>query len=276
MLSFLPLSFLALSFLLERSTGLVISRRTISRVKPLNENFGLDIAESPEENTLREIYGEVNYKNFVGKYEPNGLLLGGYDIIQRVRELKILSLTAESGLLEALEEKGITLSQLEKVLPLADDLGLLPLLVKNKGLVLSAAPLLIEFAPSVIPLAVSLLKTSPSTFLVPGVALLGAGVFESTDNLFLGVPLVLLGLPLAVLGSVLGASISLPDPSTYSSASDVSSISFSKPSVSFSSPVEKKSLSLPNLSAAPRVKASASAASSGPKKPRKLIKINKY
>lgn len=248
--------------ILQASTGLVITRKAVNRMPALHENFGLDIAESPEENTLREIYGEVNYKNFVGKYEPNGLLLGGYDIIQRIREQKLLTLTVESGLLEALEQKGVTLSQVEKALPLVDSLGLLPLLVKNKGLVLSIAPLVIENAPIALPLVVSLLKTSPTTFLAPGVALLGAGLFESTDNLLLGLPLVLLGLPLSVLGSVLGTSISLPDATSYTvSSSPVSSSS--------------ESISAPKVSARPSAGKKISAAEDfKPKAPRKLVKIN--
>lgn len=249
---------------LYTTNGLVISRKIVNRMLPLQENFGLDIAESPEENTLREIYGEVNYKNFVGKYEPNGLLLGGYDIIQRIREQKLLTLTVDSGLLEALQQKGVTLSQIEKALPLVDSLGLLPLLVKNKGLVLSIAPLVIENAPIALPLVVSLLKTSPTTFLVPGVALIGAGLFESTDNLLLGLPLVLLGLPLSVLGTVLGTSISLPDTTSYAVSS---SSSFSSSSESASAP--KSSSSRPSV-----IKKANSEDDFRPKGPRKMIKIN--
>jgi hypothetical protein len=43
--------------------------------------------------------------------------------------------------LEALEAKGLTLSEVEKLLPLADELNLLPLAVANKDLLLSLAPL---------------------------------------------------------------------------------------------------------------------------------------
>ena len=100
----------------------------------------------------------------------------------------------------------MTLSKLEKLLPLVDELGLLPLLVKNKNLVLAAAPLLVEPAPALIPVVVNVLRTSPSTFQLPGFALAAGGVFETvTDNGLLGVPLVLLSAPLIVLGSVLGA-----------------------------------------------------------------------
>ena len=47
------------------------------RVKQLHENFFLDIAEDPAKNTPSEIFGEVAYKDFVGSYKPNSLLLGG-------------------------------------------------------------------------------------------------------------------------------------------------------------------------------------------------------
>jgi hypothetical protein len=173
------------------------------RAAPLNENFGLSIGEDPIENTPRSLLGEANYRNFVAEYDPNALLNGGkqYNIVERIRELKLLKLTAESGLLEALEKKGLTLSGVEKLLPIIDDFGLLPLV----------APLLIEPAPALLPLLASILRTPPSTFLYTGLALIAAGGYEVTDNaLLLGAPLVLLGLPLTVLGGVLGLSISLP------------------------------------------------------------------
>ena len=184
----------------------------ISIIKPVNENFFLDIAEDPSENTPKEIFGEVAYKSFVESYNSKGLIVGKYDIIERVRELKLLSLTADSGLLEALEAKGLTLSKVEQLLPLADSLGVLPLVAKNKGLVLALAPLIIEPAPVLLPLVASILKTPPSNFLTPGVALLGAGAFETIDqHLLLAVPLILLGLPLTALGTILSSTISIPE-----------------------------------------------------------------
>eukprot|EP00597_Dinobryon_sp_UTEXLB2267_P002324 CAMPEP_0170072974 /NCGR_PEP_ID=MMETSP0019_2-20121128/10480_1 /TAXON_ID=98059 /ORGANISM="Dinobryon sp., Strain UTEXLB2267" /LENGTH=272 /DNA_ID=CAMNT_0010282217 /DNA_START=110 /DNA_END=928 /DNA_ORIENTATION=- len=189
------------------------------RVKPVNENFFLDIGEDPSENTPREIFGEVAYKSFVESYDSKGLIVGKYDIIERVRELKLLSLTADSGLLEALEAKGLTLSKLEKLLPLADSLGVLPLVAKNKDLLLALAPLIIEPAPVLLPLVASILKTPASNFLTPGVALLGAGAFETLDqHLLLAVPLILLGLPLTALGTILGSTIALPEVPTGSIA----------------------------------------------------------
>jgi hypothetical protein len=109
------------------------------RAAPLHENFFLGVGEDPLENTPSLLLGEANYRNFVAEYDPNALLNGGkqYNIVERIRELKLLKLTADSGLLEALEKKGLTLSTLEKLLPIIDDFGLLPLVSKNKELLLS-------------------------------------------------------------------------------------------------------------------------------------------
>lgn len=39
----------------------------------MNENFFLDIAEDPVENTPKEIFGEVAYKSFVESYNSKGI-----------------------------------------------------------------------------------------------------------------------------------------------------------------------------------------------------------
>ena len=121
-------------------------------------------------------------------------------------------MTADSGLLQALEAKGVTLSQLEKLLPVVDNLGLLPLVSQKKDLLLSLAPLLIEPAPLLLPLVASILTTPSTNFLVPGYALLAGSAYELFEqNVLLAVPLILLGFPLAAIGTVLGSSVSLPD-----------------------------------------------------------------
>lgn len=126
--------------------------------------------------------------------------------------MKLLSVTADSGLLQALEAKGVTLSQLEKLLPVVDNLGLLPLVSQKKDLLLSLAPLLIEPAPLLLPLVASILTTPSTNFLVPGYALLAGSAYELFEqNVLLAVPLILLGFPLAAIGTVLGSSVSLPD-----------------------------------------------------------------
>ena len=48
-------------------------------VKPLQENFLLDLPtlNDPNKITPKLLNGEENYRNFVGKYDPDALLLGG-------------------------------------------------------------------------------------------------------------------------------------------------------------------------------------------------------
>lgn len=223
------------------SNNLAASRAP--RVKPVSESFGFDFAEDQFENSLRDIAGEANYKNFVASYSPEGLLLGGpsYDVITRLRELKLLTLTAESGLLQALEARGLTLSQVEKLLPLADDLNLLPLLVSNKDLVRNTIlPLLVEPAPALLPVLVSILRTSPATFQLLGSAFLGLGLYEEFSGAaLLGVPLVLLGLPLVALGTVLSGAVSLPAPRPEPIVSRSESSSFSAPKIFANRPSAK-------------------------------------
>lgn len=225
-----------------------LKSRFSSRVTPLSENFFLDIDTvfDPAVNTPRELFGEVAYKGYVENYDDQALLLGNYNPINGIRSNKLLSLTADSGLLEALEAKGVTLSQLEKLLPVIDQLGLLDTVSKNKALLLSLAPLLIEPAPLLIPVVVSILKTSPSLFQLPGFALLGAGVYEGTSgDGFLTVVCILLGLPLATLGTILSSSLALPDvpssiPVTAVSSSPSRSVSASAPKVKAPSVVSRR------------------------------------
>ena len=105
-----------------------LKSRFSSRVTPLSENFFLDIDTvfDPAVNTPRELFGEgksciiltkllsynfyiiiiVAYKGYVENYDDQALLLGNYNPIDGIRSNKLLSLTADSGLLEALEAKG--------------------------------------------------------------------------------------------------------------------------------------------------------------------------
>lgn len=187
----------------------------------MNENFGLGIGEDTRENTPDLLLGEVNYKTFVASYKPNALIVNGkYDIIQSIRDSRLLSVTADSGLLQALEAKGLTLSQVEKLLPIIDNLGLLPLLVKNRDFVISIAPLLLEPAPALLPIVAGLLNTPAVTFQFPGFALLAAAAVEFGDNGILAAVLALLGIPLiglgTVLGSIGGVVQGLPSASSYS------------------------------------------------------------
>lgn len=145
--------------------------------------------------------------------------------------MKLLSLTADSGLLQALEAKGVTLSQLERLLPILDNIGALPLLARNKNLLLSLAPLLIEPAPLLLPLVVSLLKTPASSFTTSGAAFLTIGTYELIDqNTLLAVALLLVGIPLYGVGAILSTPISLPEvPSTVVAAAPKISVSSNRP-----------------------------------------------
>lgn len=193
--------------------------------------------------------------------------MGGpkYDLLGRVRELKLLSQTADSGLLELLEEKGLTLSQAEKLLPLADSLNLLPLLLRNKNLLLSVAPLLVEPAPALLPVVVGVLKTPSQNYIIPASLLLGTGLYEViTDNALLGGLEVLLGLPLFVLGSVLGGKISVPT---------VAAVVDDEPKVSSKRPVAAKR-AFGESTAAPRASVRPPAAAAA-KKPSATVKVGK-
>jgi len=214
----------------------------------VHENFGLDFAEDSYANTPKEILGEVNYKEgFVGSYNPDALLLGGSDdIVTKIRKNKLLQITADSGILETLERQGLTLSQLEALLPLADKLELLPLANKNKDLILRVAPLLVDTAFLGIPFANSVLGTSASTYSTIAASCFALAGYEGVaqGNIFLAGLLTVLGTPAAVLGATLGTlfgpvsadalttSSSLPPISSSSGSSSGSKASFSGPRVS--------------------------------------------
>ena len=199
-------------------------------------------------------------------------------MVERVRELKLLKATAESGLLEALEAKGLTLSKLEKLLPLIDEANLLPLLVKNKNLLLAAAPLLVEPAPALLPVVVSVLKTPASSFQLPGAAFLGLGAYELFfDNGLLGVVCLLLGLPLTVLGALLGADINVPTVTSstkqFVPLSAAPKVSANRPTIATKAPASPIA-AIPVIGkAAPKAAAAPRAAPANRNGARKTIKV---
>ena len=85
----------------------------------------------------------------------------------------------------------------------------MPLLVKNKGLLLGLLPLLVEPAPALLPVVASVIKTPASSFGLIGVVFLVAGLLEGTvgENGLLGAVAVLLGVPGFVLATVLENSL---------------------------------------------------------------------
>jgi len=301
------LSVLAAFLALSSTAQAFVAPRTGTRglaIKPLQENFFIELPtlNDPNKVTPKLLNGEENYKNFVAEYNPNALLLGGepYQLIKRVRELELLSKTVDSGLLEALQEKGVTLTQLERALPIIDNAGLLPLLVKNKGLLLGLLPLLVEPAPALLPVVASVIKTPASSFGLIGVVFLVAGLLEGTvgENGLLGAVAVLLGVPGFVLATVL-EKIGEPLPAVSSApvmttSSPSSSSSSSRPrvaarrttsaapsvpkapktraSVRVSAPIQTLAAPAPKMSKSSPVSAGASAGSQNGK--RKTVRIN--
>merc|ERR1719199_1635930 len=91
------------------------------------ENFGFDFAEDAAASALGEdstLLGEKRLKEiFVPSVQKRALLTDDYPILERVSEMNLLTQTAKSGLLTALDEKGLTLSDLEKLLPIAEKLN---------------------------------------------------------------------------------------------------------------------------------------------------------
>lgn len=183
------------------------------------ENFNLPIGEDQAENVPSTILGEANYRKFVASYKPDGMIVGGarYPLFRRVSELKLLSLTAETGLLSRLEELGLRLSDLEKLLPLVEELELLSLAEKNQELILQTlAPIAIEQAPALLPILTGVLRTPPATFFAVAAAALAAeaGVVLVSGNplidVLAGIPLVGLAAVSAVTGTILSSGVPIP------------------------------------------------------------------
>lgn len=183
------------------------------------ENFNLPVGEDQAENVPTSMLGEANYRKFVASYKPDGMIVGGarYPLFRRVSELKLLSLTAETGLLTRLEELGLKLSDLEKLLPLAEELQLLQLAEKNQDLILQTlAPIAIEQAPALLPILTAVLRTPPTTFYAVAAAALAAeaGIVLVSGNplidVLAGIPLVGVAAVSAVAGTILSSGISVP------------------------------------------------------------------
>lgn len=236
----------------------------------VNENFGFNFAEDPYKNTPDTILGEVNLKDgFVKSYKPDALLLSNDDdLLLKIRKNQILKTTVESGLLDALEAQGLTLSQVEKLLPVIDELGLLPLAVKNKDLILSLAPFIVDTAFLGLPLAANVVGTAPSTYSTIGAVCFALAGYEgiAQGNTFLAVLLALLGTPAAILGSVLGQVFGdKPAVSSYSAVSVPST---------FTSSSSTKSGPTPKVSSSARVSTNTMGGQQNGK--RKRIKINSF
>ena len=106
-----------------------------------------------------------------------------FDLDKAVNTLsrnRILTKTAELGLLSRLEKAGFTLTTAKPLLKLADDKDILGYLEASSDDVLSLAATAIEFAPAVLPLAGTALKAGPTPLFLGAAASAGAayGLYE--------------------------------------------------------------------------------------------------
>jgi hypothetical protein len=134
-----------------------------------------------------------------------------YNVIRRVRELQLLKVTADNGVLSKLEAKGLDLATIEELLPLAEQLGLLSLAGNNQQLLINlVAPLLVEPAPILIPVIAGAVATGPPAFFAASAALLGTDALLFANDVeipFVGLSAgVFAGLLLVPLGVVSGAA----------------------------------------------------------------------
>lgn len=139
-----------------------------------------------------------------------------YNVIGRVRELNLLKATVDAGVLSKLEANGVDLETIEKVLPLAEQFGLLSLAANNQQLLVNGvAPLLVEGAPLLLPVVAGALAVGPSAFYFAA-ATCGAleAYLVATDaqlplvGLNAGVFLGLLLVPLGVISAGVGTALS--------------------------------------------------------------------
>ena len=156
-------------------------------------------------------------------------------------------------MLDALEAQGLTFSKIEKLLPVIDDLGLLPLAVKNKDVVLFIAPLIVDTAFLGLPLAANIVGIPPSTYSTIAFACFALSGYEgiAQGNAFLAVLLAVLGTPAVVLGSILGQ--------VFGDNPPISSYSKSRVNSSFL----PSSSSSPGYAPAPKVSSSAKVSTEG-------------
>lgn len=203
----------ALGFTTPRSNANAIQQTSSS--SSLQESFGFDFAEDQAENVPTALLGEANYKQWVGENLDNSFLNRQYNVVRRVRELDLLALTAEYGILSKLEKQGVDLKTLESLLPLAEELGLLSLVANNQQLLINGvAPLLIEPAPLLLPVVAGALDKGPGAFYG------AAGAFAALDfylfasgaevpfiGLSAGVLAGLLLVPLTVVSGGLGVAL---------------------------------------------------------------------
>jgi len=156
-------------------------RQSVADVS-VRENFGFSFAEDSADIT-DQLLGEANYKQWVGTIQDKSFLNRQYNLLRRVRELDLLSRTADAKILTGLEKNGINLAQLEKVLPLIDALGLVSVAGSSQQLLINGvAPLLVEPAPYLLPAIGKALEVGPLAFFAAASVTGGIELFFVTQD----------------------------------------------------------------------------------------------
>eukprot|EP00543_Licmophora_paradoxa_P011221 CAMPEP_0202457858 /NCGR_PEP_ID=MMETSP1360-20130828/15797_1 /ASSEMBLY_ACC=CAM_ASM_000848 /TAXON_ID=515479 /ORGANISM="Licmophora paradoxa, Strain CCMP2313" /LENGTH=218 /DNA_ID=CAMNT_0049078037 /DNA_START=6 /DNA_END=662 /DNA_ORIENTATION=+ len=212
-----PLTNLVVVAVLSVASGFVAPGQVaIKSTTSLSESFGFDFAEDSYENTPGIIRGEQNYKQWVNSIDDNSFLNRKYNVVRRVRELDLLQATADNGILSKLEKNGLDLKTIEKLLPIAEELGLLSVAANNQQLLLNLVGFfLVEGAPFLLPVVAGALEVGPPAFFLAAAAFGGLDVFLFANNVELpfvglsaGVTLGLLLIPLAAVSGGVGVALS--------------------------------------------------------------------
>lgn len=203
------------------TAALVAPSTSVRASAPLRESFGFDFVEDQAANTPFEILGERRLKTeWVRSYKPTATVIEGkpYPLFQELQDKKILSATAESGLLGALDDLGLTLSDVEKLLPIVDKSGALGLAKNNLPLAIVATGyLLIEPAPVLIPVLGAALSVSSGVWTAIAAATTAAevGLVATGDDSLLPLllaPLLLLSGVLSLVPTAIAGLKDLPEP----------------------------------------------------------------
>ncbi len=188
----------------------------------VQESFGFDFAEDQAENTDLTILGERRLKEeFIRSYKPTATVLEGkpYPVFQEVQEKKLLSGTVNSGLLRALDDLGLGLGDVEKLLPVIDKAGVLGLVRKNLPLaIIATGYILIEPAPFLLPVLGALLAVPSGIWTAVAAITTTAEIyltaFASFDDsgvvALLLAPLLLIAGALSLVPAAIGAVKALP------------------------------------------------------------------
>lgn len=184
-------------------------------VTSLSESFGFGFAEDTYENQPDFLKGEQDYKTWMDETKDNSFVNRQYALLKRVRELDLLGKTVDGEVLSSLEAQGLDLVEIEKLLPVIEEAGLLSLVANNQQLLVNGiAPLAVEGAPIALPLVASALKTGPSAFYTAAGAcialealLVGTNAELPFVGLSAGFYIGLLLLPLTGVFYIVGSSL---------------------------------------------------------------------